>query len=196
MTIQQIPSSPPLDPNLMFSNGDAPAVIVMIVLAALVATTIILWPIMRALGRRLEHRGDPDPAVRAEIEQMHQRLTDLDAIRVRVAELEERLDFTERLLAQAREPDRLRSIGGPKRELCRGDCLCRAGVPAREGFGPIGAAIGARIRPTRHAVDMETLAEVDALRMRLAEVEERLDFAERLLSRTEAMDQLPGSTQQ
>lgn len=63
-------------------------------------------------------------------------------------------------------------------------------------LGPIGAAIGARLRPTRHAVDMETLAEVDALRTRLAEVEERLDFAERLLSRTEAMDQLPGSTQQ
>jgi Tfp pilus assembly protein PilO len=107
MTIQQIPSPPPVDPNLLFSNGDAPAVIVMIVLAALLATTIILWPIMRALGRRLEHRGDPDPAVRAEIEQVHRRLADLDAIQVRVAELEERLDFAERLLAQSKDPERL-----------------------------------------------------------------------------------------
>ena len=42
------------------------------------------------------------------------------------------------------------------------------------------------------APDPELLAEVDALRTRLAEVEERLDFAERLLARSEAQDQLPG----
>ncbi len=38
----------------------------------------------------------------------------------------------------------------------------------------------------------EILAEVDALRTRLAEVEERLDFAERLLAKADAADQLPG----
>ena len=32
---------------------------------------------------------------------------DIDALQARVAELEERVDFTERLLAQNREPDRL-----------------------------------------------------------------------------------------
>lgn len=62
-------------------------------------------------------------------------------------------------------------------------------------LGPIGAAIGARLRPTRHVVDMETLAEVDALKTRLAEVEERLDFAERLLARADAAEQLPGRVQ-
>jgi hypothetical protein len=41
-------------------------------------------------------------------------------------------------------------------------------------------------------VDTATLAEVDALRTRLAEVEERLDFAERLLARADTQDQLPG----
>jgi uncharacterized protein YceH (UPF0502 family) len=40
--------------------------------------------------------------------------------------------------------------------------------------------------------DSEVLAEVDALKTRLAEVEERLDFAERLLARADAADQLPG----
>jgi hypothetical protein len=35
-------------------------------------------------------------------------------------------------------------------------------------------------------------AEVDALTMRLAEVEERLDFAERLLASADAADLLPG----
>jgi hypothetical protein len=48
-----------------------------------------------------------------------------------------------------------------------------------------------------HAVaDPELLAEVDTLRTRLAEVEERLDFAERLLARSETQDQLPGRVQQ
>jgi hypothetical protein len=36
------------------------------------------------------------------------------------------------------------------------------------------------------------LGEVDQLKTRLAEVEERLDFAERLLARRESTEQLPG----
>jgi hypothetical protein len=36
------------------------------------------------------------------------RLHEIDAMNYRVQELEERLDFTERLLAQAREPERLK----------------------------------------------------------------------------------------
>jgi hypothetical protein len=47
-------------------------------------------------------------------------------------------------------------------------------------------------RQVTAAHDPELLAEVDALRTRLAEVEERLDFAERLLARSDAQDQLPG----
>ena len=39
------------------------------------------------------------------------------------------------------------------------------------------------------------VGEVDAMRTRLAEVEERLDFAERLLARKESTDQLPGGVQ-
>jgi hypothetical protein len=50
-------------------------------------------------------------------------------------------------------------------------------------LGPIGAAIGHRIRGGRdNAPDQHLVAEVDELRTRLAEVEERLDFAERLLA--------------
>jgi hypothetical protein len=47
-------------------------------------------------------------------------------------------------------------------------------------------------RQVQAVADPELLAEVDALRTRLAEVEERLDFAERLLARSDAQDQLPG----
>jgi hypothetical protein len=99
------PQAPPFDPNLIFLTGGPPLVL-MIVLAALAAAIIILWPIMRAFGRRLEGKG-ADPALRAEVEQLHARLAEMDGLQARVAELEERLDFAERLLAQNREPDRL-----------------------------------------------------------------------------------------
>jgi len=61
--------------------------------------------------------------------------------------------------------------------------------------GPIGAAIAERIRGGPLAAeDSAIAAEVDHLRGRLAEVEERLDFAERLLAQAREADQLPGGT--
>jgi hypothetical protein len=62
--------------------------------------------------------------------------------------------------------------------------------------GPVGEALADRLRggtPARQ--DAQLLAEVDAMKTRLAEVEERLDFAERLLARRESTDQLPGGVQ-
>jgi hypothetical protein len=49
-------------------------------------------------------------------------------------------------------------------------------------FGPVGAAIGDRLRGRRREPDDRLAEEVDQLRTRLVEVEERLDFAERLLA--------------
>ena len=56
-------------------------------------------------------------------------------------------------------------------------------------------AFTSRRDASRAAPDGAVLAEVDELRTRLAEVEERLDFAERLLAKTDAADQLPGRVQ-
>ena len=98
------PSPPPFDPNLFFLNDGGPPAIVMIVFMALLATTVILWPVMRALARRLDGKGAADPALHAEIEQLHQRLGEVDALHQRVGELEERIDFTERMLARAQTP--------------------------------------------------------------------------------------------
>jgi hypothetical protein len=75
----------------------------MIVLLGLIATTVILWPIMRALGRRLEGRGAPDQALRAELEQLQHRVGEVDSLQLRVSELEERLDFAERLLTKGQD---------------------------------------------------------------------------------------------
>jgi hypothetical protein len=59
--------------------------------------------------------------------------------------------------------------------------------------GPLAWARADRVRGrTAGEADPALLAEVDQLRERLAEVEERLDFAERLLARGGQPDQIPG----
>lgn len=85
-----------------------PQVTLLIVVAFLAACAVVLYPLMRALGRRLEGRSaGADPAMLAELEQMRRRVTDLEGMQHRVMELEERVDFAERLLAQRRESERL-----------------------------------------------------------------------------------------
>jgi len=47
--------------------------------------------------------------LKADVEHLHQRLGEVDALQARVGELEERLDFAERLLARTPEaPGQLR----------------------------------------------------------------------------------------
>lgn len=96
------PPTPPFDPNLIFLNDGGPPVVLLMLIAALTAAVIILWPIMRAFGRRLEGKSG-DSALRAEVDQLRDRLGEVDTLHARVAELEERVDFAERLLA--RTPD-------------------------------------------------------------------------------------------
>jgi hypothetical protein len=97
------PPTPHFDPNLIFLQHGGPPAVVMIVGAALAAAVIILWPLMRAFARRVEGKGSVDAALRAEVDLLQARLTEVDVLHGRVAELEERLDFTERLLAQAHD---------------------------------------------------------------------------------------------
>jgi len=104
--VPPIPPTPQFDPNLIFMEGGPPLVL-MIVLAALTATVIILWPIMRAFGRRLEGKGNTDAAVKAEIEQLHAQLGEVDALRQEVAELHERVDFAERILMKSQDRNEL-----------------------------------------------------------------------------------------
>jgi hypothetical protein len=104
------PSPPSFDPNLLFMNHGG---VLLIIIAALTATVIILWPLMRAFGRRLEGSGGTDSALRAEVEHLHARLGEVETLQARVAELEERVDFAERLLAQTpAQKSALRGDGG------------------------------------------------------------------------------------
>jgi len=103
--IQAVPPIPPavpsipVDPNLLLSRL-SPGGIVMVVLLVTAAVTIVCWPIARALARLLEGRPGLAPALQQDLEEVHHRLADVDGLQQRVADLEERLDFAERLLAR------------------------------------------------------------------------------------------------
>ncbi len=63
-----------------------------VLIVAFIVAGVILGPLIKAQARRIEGR-QVDPSLAGELEHL----------RARVAELEERVDFSERLLTQGRE---------------------------------------------------------------------------------------------
>jgi Tfp pilus assembly protein PilO len=78
---------------------------VAMVIAILATTLLIAWPLVRALARRLE--GGATKELLAELDGLRGRVQQLEEGQARLGELEERVDFAERMLAQSRETDRL-----------------------------------------------------------------------------------------
>lgn len=72
-----------------------------LITGGVVGAIVLRGPLGKALAQRLTSVASVPPEVPVEV------LEELDDVRNRVVELEERLDFAERLLAQAREPERL-----------------------------------------------------------------------------------------
>lgn len=97
VTQVQAPQMPPV----FVSTGGPPTEVIVF---AILAITIILWPVARALARRLEHKSIADAAL---VEELEARVAELEERQLHVAELEERVEFAERLLAQHREQSRL-----------------------------------------------------------------------------------------
>ena len=63
----------------------------------------ILKPVIEGLGRRVAGTGSAQvAALEAEVQELHQRLADVDGVAQRLVEIEDRLDFAERLIAQQR----------------------------------------------------------------------------------------------
>ncbi len=62
----------------------------------------LLRPLVLGLGRRLEGRGMDAGAI-TELDDLRAQMRDLEGVQRRVAELEERVDFTERLLSQPQQ---------------------------------------------------------------------------------------------
>ena len=101
--IAPLPPMPPMAPWMLMS----PEAMVLTALGFFAAVVLITFPLVRALARRLEGRSAPDPALAAEVEELRARVAELEQRQGTLHELEERIDFTERLLAQQREQARL-----------------------------------------------------------------------------------------
>lgn len=71
--------------------------------------------------------------------------------------------------------------------------LLGGGTVALLAFSPVGKAIAERIRGGRvEAIDPEVLSELDQLRHDVVELQERVDFTERLLAQQRDTAQLGG----
>lgn len=106
MMLQQTPAPPEIPPIPDFPPFFTPEVIPpwvpFIAALGILMTGIVLWPIVRALARRIEGKGGSEE-VRAEIDTLHQRVAELEAVEQRLHELENRIEFSERLLTQQRD---------------------------------------------------------------------------------------------
>ena len=94
---------------LALSPEDTKTLGIVLVMALAIAGAL-LAPIARAYARRLEG-GASTAALRDELAEVSARLDALQQGQERMAELETRLDFTERLLTQQRDRDPVRLPG-------------------------------------------------------------------------------------
>lgn len=100
----QTPVPPGSEITLAGSLNDLAAVVLLLGVGLILAA--LIWPLIRALARRIEG-GAPSPEMQAELDGLRERVRQLEEMQPRMAELEERVDFTERIVAKTREPDRL-----------------------------------------------------------------------------------------
>ena len=103
---QQIPVPPDPGGHMTAAGSLSGPAAVAITVAVLATLLLIVWPLIRALARRLEG-GAASVELQAEVDGLRNRVDQLEQASGRLAEVEERLEFAERMLAQAREPDRL-----------------------------------------------------------------------------------------
>lgn len=105
------PPPPPLPPqgpsSEMFISGtleDMAAVVLLLGVALILAA--LIWPLIKAIARRIEG-GSASAEVQTELEGLRERVRHLEGMQPRMTELEERVDFAERLLAQPQQPARV-----------------------------------------------------------------------------------------
>jgi hypothetical protein len=106
--VAQTPTPPPTPeiPDWVFNRGPDPleiAVAIVVIIAAS-GSMVILWTFVRGLVRKWTQPASNQPAVEELRHTVHRLGAD-------VAELQERLDFAERMLAARREPERLERGG-------------------------------------------------------------------------------------
>lgn len=119
MTLFQVqapvpPPPPPPDVVVLGGGGQGPDVfetlaIIAVSVSLAWVTYKLLIPLIKAFAARIEGKGNS--ALEHRVQELEQRVHEGEQAQQRVAELEERLDFAERLLAQREEPMRLRGDG-------------------------------------------------------------------------------------
>jgi hypothetical protein len=91
-------------------NPETAAVFAMLFTGMMLAGVVLILrgPVGRALARRIDGTaGQSEGLSPAEADELRNRVVELEQQQSRVLELEERLDFAERLLAQQHEPVKL-----------------------------------------------------------------------------------------
>ena len=93
-----------------------PEEIVMLAVMGLASVTALGFGLMRSINRHLDRkwqvgRAAGDERVLPEVEDLRSRLEGLEDVHARVLELEERVDFAERLLTEGKEQKATRGSG-------------------------------------------------------------------------------------
>lgn len=104
-----IPSPPPSPEVVVFGGGPGMSesiLIALTIIAVLIGSIYILGPLVRAFARRIEGKGIA-AGVQEELQRLRESAAEVDGLRDRIFEIEERLDFAERLLAHKPEAARL-----------------------------------------------------------------------------------------
>jgi hypothetical protein len=84
---------------VMDPDAVGPMVVMTVISISVAAVIILRGPVGRALGKRLEGNNAPDSDLVQRVEELETRLLVAEQAEGRLAEVEERLDFAERLLA-------------------------------------------------------------------------------------------------
>ena len=73
---------------------------------------VFFGPVAGAVARRISGRAGGGPDLQPELDELRSRVQELEQGQLRVQELEERVDFAERVLAQQHEPQRIGNAEG------------------------------------------------------------------------------------
>ncbi|HEX2219290.1 MAG TPA: hypothetical protein VHG35_10850 [Gemmatimonadales bacterium] len=98
--VPPVPQVPGSELSVSGTLEDVAAVVLLLGVGLILAA--MLWPLIRAIARRIEGAA-PGAAVQGELEALRERVQQLEAMQPRMAELEERVDFAERLLTRGQE---------------------------------------------------------------------------------------------
>ncbi|MDX2260567.1 MAG: hypothetical protein SFU84_02555 [Gemmatimonadales bacterium] len=104
------PTPPPFPPEgpVIIAGGGPPDWIapVAVLTLLIIIGGILVYPLIRAWARRIEGRGQ-EPAMLEEMQELRERVAELEQSVSRMHELEDRVDFAERMLSQQGERARL-----------------------------------------------------------------------------------------